>query len=547
MAAPTGVMEFNEDNQPRHGHLTGGVTMDSATEGRTIHGTSPTMELEFSATGELRHAHLERGVEFNSRDEGQALTNGQTIAAETTRTWRSPVADIDFRTVGKGQVEPAALHGAGGVTLTGQTRRGNTPPESTRLTADEVSGQFGPNSTLTSMAGVGHAAIEQTTDTGARQTATGDRLDVRFAPAGQPGNNARTTAQAEEAQIESAVLDGHVTLHQQPAAKAGAQEPVQPLTATAGHAVYESAGEWLHLTVNPRVDDGGMELTANRVDVSQASGDAFAHGDIKATWMGAAPTGQQSVPGSLAGGDTALGGPLGGRGPAHVIATEAQLHQPTGEATFRGRARLWQDANSVAAPMIVIDRQKQTLVARTTSSADPVVAVLVSAGTPGAESRSAPAGDRQTAHSPSVIRVRGGDLWYSGIERKAIMRSTPLRNVMAETGTVQSLSDELDLFLVPAGAATAPAAAAPGQIDRMTAIGNVVLLSQGRRGTGEQLAYSSRTGDYVLTGTPSAPPRMTDPERGAVTGRALIFHTRDDSVSIEGGNQQTMTQTTAPR
>ena len=81
----------------------------------------------------------------------------------------------------------------------------------------------------------------------------------------------------------------------------------------------------------------------------------------------------------------------------------------------------------------------------------------------------------------------------------------------------------------------------------MTAIGNVALLSQGRRGTGEQLAYSSHTGDYVMTGTPSSPPRMTDPERGVVTGQALIFHTRDDSVSIEGGNQQTMTQTTAPR
>jgi hypothetical protein len=40
---------------------------------------------------------------------------------------------------------------------------------------------------------------------------------------------------------------------------------------------------------------------------------------------------------------------------------------------------------------------------------------------------------------------------------------------------------------------------------------------------------------------------MTDPQRGTVTGAALIFHSRDDSVSIEGGAQETETETTAPK
>ncbi len=541
LAAPAAAMEFNEDNQPRRGHMTGGVTMDSVRNGRTVHGTSPEVELEFNARGELRRAHLERGVAFESREQGQATAGGQLIPTEATRTWRSPIADLDFRTVRRGQVEPAALHGAGGVVLTGQSRRGNAPAKSSRLSADEVDGRFGPDSALSSMTGAGHASIEQTTAAGARQTATGDKLEVHFSPANQPGNKANAAAQSEAAQIESAALDGHVTLRQQPAAKAGSQQPQQVLTATAGHAVYESAGEWLHLTVNPRVDDGGMALTADRVDASQASGDAFAHGNVKATWMGAAPAGRQGAAAGISG-DIALGG----QGPAHAIAAEAQLHQPTGEVIFRGHARLWQEANSVAAPVIAIDRQKQTLAARTTTPADPVIAVVLRAGAPGAEPKPAPVGERQPNPSPSVIRARGGDLWYSGVERKAIMRAAPLANVTAVSGDVQSVSDELDLLLAPS-AAPAPAAAGAGQIDRMTAIGNVVVLSEGRRGTGAQLAYSSRTGDYVLTGTPSAPPQMTDPQRGSVTGQALIFHTRDDSVSIEGGNRQTTTQTTAPR
>ncbi len=85
------------------------------------------------------------------------------------------------------------------------------------------------------------------------------------------------------------------------------------------------------------------------------------------------------------------------------------------------------------------------------------------------------------------------------------------------------------------------------QVDRMTATGHVVLTLQGRRGTGEQLVYSSVSGEYVLTGTANAPPKLSDPERGTVTGEALIFHSRDDRVSIEGGGgRETKTETTAP-
>ena len=68
LAAPMGWMEFDEHNQPRHGHMEGGVTMDSVNAVRTVHGTSPTAELEFTAKGQLRHAHLERGVAIESQE-----------------------------------------------------------------------------------------------------------------------------------------------------------------------------------------------------------------------------------------------------------------------------------------------------------------------------------------------------------------------------------------------------------------------------------------------------------------------------------------------
>jgi lipopolysaccharide export system protein LptA len=400
--------------------------------------------------------------------------------------------------------------------------------------ADELTAQL-DNGVLTELVGTGHASIEQTTNTGVRQTTSGDRLEAQFA-APQAGNQRapKTTSGGPVApsQVQSAMLDGHVALVQEPAQKPGGQ-PEAPMHATAGHATYASQGQWLHLTLSPRVEDGGLQLTANRVDVSQESGDAFAHGNVKASWMG-----QQN---GSAGGQHPAGPGFAGQGPAHAVAAEAKLHQSNGEATFTGQARLWQQANSVSAPVIVLDRQRQTLLARTTDPTQPVRAVLLSASGAAVakEANGKPSG-------LSVVRIHGGELRYSDGERKATMWSGVMGTVVAETGMATSVSQEVELILLPPGNHAGKDGGA-AQVDRMIARGSVTITSQGRRGTGEQLEYAGETAEYTLTGTAAAPPKMTDPIRGVVSGDALIFHGRDDSVSIEGGLHRTSTETTAPK
>jgi lipopolysaccharide export system protein LptA len=572
IAAPQGFMEFDGHNQPRHGHLEGGVRMDSTREAqdgaaqRKMRGTSPTADLEFTSEGELRHVHLERGVEMES----EALSEDASGPLRVRRTWKSPLADVDFRDDGHGQVGPAAIHGVQGVVVTGESQHGKSAPEPSRLAADDVTGQFGPDSTLTEMTGAGHASVEETNAAGTRQISTGDRLEAHFAGSGRGGEQEGGKVEAKSSQgpagqIQSAVLDGHVMLTQEPVAKPGAAAPL-PLRAWAGRAVYDGTGDWLHLAASPRVEDGGLQMTADKIDVSHESGDAFAHGNVKATWLETGTTGQ---PGNGANGAARAASParpmqggvaLGGQGPAHVVAAEAQLSHAVGEtgsvATFRGHARLWQQANSVAGPVIVLDRQKQTLVAHSTDPAEPVKAVLLSTGglEPGSPASKGgggsqladDAGKDPRSSAPSVIRVRGGDLKYSDGERKAVMRGGALGKVVAETATATSESSEVELLLLPVGN-HAGKDGGQAQVDRMTARGHVVVTSEGRRGTGEQLVYTGETGEYVLTGTADTPPRMTDLTRGNVTGEALVFHSRDDSVSIDGGGGRTTTETTAPK
>lgn len=540
LTAPSGSLQFNEHNQPLHGEMQGGVKLNSTSAGRQLHGSAPGAELHFSPQGQLRTLQLNHGAEISSESEAPA-TGSHSQMLRVSRTWRSPSAYIDFRSAGKGKVEPAVLHGSGGVVVTSQTRRGHAAPLPMRLTADQVTGKFGPNSELTSIIGVGHAGIQQTTAEGARQDATGDRIVVQFThAAGSAAGHEKTPA----AEIQSAVLDGHVVFIQHPASHAGAQSQA-PIRATAGRAVYQNAGQWLHLTQSPRVQDAGLEISATKIDVSQQSGKAFAHGNVKATWLDAGATNGGKRRSADASAHHGL--VFGGQNLAHVVAADAQFDQSNGQAIFRGHARLWQQANSIAAPVIVLNRDKQTVVARSSNPGEPVRAVLL--GTTAAAAGLAPgkkSGRQPEAQSSaaSVIRVSGGEFTYSEAKHQAVMVGGTFGSVKAETGTATCIAHQVVLLLKPR---TAHATGTSAEVESVTARGDVNVSSQGRSGTGAKLVYSSRTGDYILTGTRSAPPRLTDPARGTVTGAALIFNSRNDSVSIEGRGHETRTNTTAPK
>ena len=524
LAAPNGTLTFDARNQPQKGSLTGGVVLNEAHEGRTVQGGAPAMNIDFSGKGELRHARMTGGVQIVSDE--QSLSASQPV--RTHRTWRSPVVDLDFRDATAGGVELASIHGTGGVTVGGETRRGNEPPQPSRFAADEVTGLFGAQSSLSALVGTGHALMEQTTAAGAMQTTSGDRIEAHLsgAHAAQPKTTGKTkSANSANGQIESASVEGHVVVVQQ----ASAKSPDASLRATADRAAYDAAADRLHLAGSPRVENAGLQLAADSIDVTRSTGDAIAHGNVKATWFGNAGKAQGGAYASF-----------GATGPAHAVANDATLSQSTGEATLRGKARMWQQANSISAPVLVLNRRLQTLDAHATQT-QPVEVVLLSAA-----SASPMKATARKQNQPSVIRVTGGELKYSAAERKAWMQSGITGRVRAEADGAVTSSNATELVLLPSGN-HAGKDGAEAQVDTLTATGNVVVSSGARKGTGEKLVYTGDDGKFVLTGTASVPPRLTDPARGTVTGAALIFNSSDDSVSIEGGGRRTTAETLAPR
>jgi lipopolysaccharide export system protein LptA len=462
----------------------------------------------------------------------------------------------------KGQqprIEPSLLVGHGGVVVTSDSSGPGAASGPEKLAADSVVSTFAPGAQLSALDGTGHASFEQRTAEGAHQSSTSDALSVKFRSqtGSQNGKPGSATAGSE---IASVVQLGNVILAQdpEPGAKTASGSIPQSIKAWANRLDYDGASELMHLTgipgTLPRVRNSSLEMTATRIDFSRATSDAFGHGDVKASWTGSTANlgNAQPLPGS-----TLLGSSSAANdGPVHAIAAEAELHQKSGEIVFRAApgaaARLWREGNSVTAPLIVLNRLRQTLTAQSQAASNPVRTVLV--GNPpkpdasAAESKLEPAKSRSSA--PNVIRVKSGDLHYSDGERLAIFTAAGLGPVTVESSQNGSLatvtSDRAEVTLFPAGV-HGPAGTAASGVDRMVSLGAVNVNWPGRKGIGEKLVYTSDDANYTLTGTSAAPPKITDQARGTVTGSALIFHSRDDSVTVEGDGGKTVTETRSPK
>jgi lipopolysaccharide export system protein LptA len=569
ITAPRGHLEFDPHNHPIRGHMDDGVTLDSKESrtdangklNRTMHGTAPSAQLAFTALGDLHTAHLERGVDFNTlEDRNQSIQQNHTL-----RHWNSPIADLEFQKNAKGGVTLKSIHGIGGTTIKGESQRtlitgslnhvGPTLPS--RLASDDLVGIFNAQGALDSLTGTGHSIIEETTETGAHQLATGDKLDAHFIDETHTQSSkahTSTTPATGLSNLDHATLVGHVVLVQTPPASTANKSANSttasnnaPIRATSGRADYEGAGEWLHLTLSPRVENGGVEMTAERIDVSRASGDAFAHTNVKASWISEKSPSEKS-PNAKSSSDKSATAGLGGQGPTHVVSTEAELRQSTNEAIFSNQARLWQGSNSVAAPIITLNREHQTLFAEGAptkskpTAEPPVYAVFLSAA--------APKSTNSASHSntPQLMRFHGAHLKYSAAERKAWLTTSSIDTnsaVTADTGSGRVQSDSMELTLLPVGVTNSgpTSEGSTSQVDHLTAHGHVQLNSSGRHGTGEQLLYSGETGEYTLTGTAANPPKLNDPTRGTVTGETLIFQSRNDSVKVVGPGTSTETTT----
>jgi lipopolysaccharide export system protein LptA len=574
LTAENSQTQLDEKSQPMQTDAGGGVTFVANGDNDSMHGTAVSCTLTFGANSTLKHGQCRDAVSFVE----QIFTLANDPKGTASRQMQASKLDVDFvlGPDGKQSVAQKAL-ATGNAQVNLHTIPSKGGQELTNISGDQLLATLDPSGTaIKQLDGSGSTKIVDLAQDGSTNTSTGDRLHMTFtqqpkpvketvansagaravavnaeaarpdkaahAPAGKADKPGRKAAGSddESSQIETAIQDGHVVMTQTPVKKPDAKSDPATLTAWASHAEYHASDQVLHLTGSPRLKDGeALQMAAQLIDYHRDSGDATAQGTVKATYR------QQASAGTAQPASSAPAAPdLGGSGPVYITADRGELHHVTNVSFFYGSvtvpARMWQSDHSIAAPVLEITQNPQTLKAY---GPEGNTAAVVSANL---------TSNLGAKHQQSVVRIHSRTLDYSDAERRGDFRGS----VVAEDPDGVIHSDQAQVFLTPKTTSSQSAGKQPpekpgeqdrSQIDHIVAIGNVVMTQPGRKATGEKLVCTADDGKYVLTGAPGNLPHVYDQVKGTTTGARLIFNSQDDSVVVSGGQSSAVTETRTPK
>jgi lipopolysaccharide export system protein LptA len=555
-------VDLDAKSEPQQAKLDGGLLYVANNEARLLHGSAASGTMLFGPQSTIRHAQLHTAVSVVDEEKLPQLDSAkakQNAPQSITRQVQASQVDIDFAQGPDRRPEAQHILAAGGGRVNVHNIYAKTPPEDMTVQGDQLFATLVDGEVLSSLRGTGHTSLVTVSPAGVTQSSKGDNLLLTFAAPRSPERTPVKAAKGKKAnpprpadQLQSAVQLGNVTLVQQGAATAGGQIPAAT-TATAQRAAYDAATEIVQLTGSPRLQEESGELSATLLEMERKTGNAIATGEVKATYREA--KGQQGK------GQQNIG--FAGTGPVHVVADHARLDHATDVTTFYGKAgeqaRLWQGNDSVSAPVLELSRAHGTLSAHGQGSAPAVNAVFTSSQTnrqTNPQANSKPNAKTQAVPTPSVVRLQSRTLFYAENDHKAVFSG----GVVAQTSSGILHSSFMDIYFSQGpsaakapdqGSQKSPGVPSPGapseSVSKIVARGAVQLEQPGRKGTGEELTYTAGDGKFVLTGTSAVPPRLSDQARGVVTGNALIFNDRDDSVVVSGGASNAVTQTRVAR
>jgi lipopolysaccharide export system protein LptA len=450
LTASEGKLLLVGNNQPQSATISGNVNFarrgDSPANGR-----AENIALQFGAKGQIRHAQASGQVDLTQGIPGKS------------QELRSAAVDLSVRN-GRQLQKAVTSQGPAEMILTRQSAT-NT------ITAGGFEADFSPDNRLRSLVGTPDARIVSETPGQPKRTASARQLTAAFRPDGQ---------------IATADLAGN--FHYQEGQR----------TATADQAHYIVATETYSLQGSPRVQESGVSLSADTLELNRKTGSAVGKGHVKTTYNDLKPQ-----PG---------GGMLASSAPIHVTGTSVTASQATASAKYTA-ARLWQGPNIVEAPSLTFNKTDRSLRAEG-NQAGRVSTVFLQ-------------GESNGKTTP--VTVAADRLTYVDSERRATFSGKV--EVHAEDAVMNA--NTAQVLLRPGG--TQPGSAS-GQLDRIVAEGDIRIQERDRRGQGSRLVYVAQEQKFVLTGSEGHLPSIFDAEHGQISGNSLTFFTQGDRVLVGSGD-----------
>jgi lipopolysaccharide export system protein LptA len=497
---------MDERGNTQRAMLDGGLLF-SANEGpHSIHGDANSGSLLLGPDGELRRVEMRNAVTIVDQETGRPGDPHGSI----TREVRGSSVIIDFAEKG-GHAEAQELVASGGAALSEHTLYSDSAAQTTLMKGETIQATLREGRALHTLHAVGDTYLNNTNPSGVSQTSTGDTLDINFAQ--QPDHpQKRTRDQIPPSLVEKAVQRGHVDIEQVKPANSRQNKPWHS-HATADMATLDGPREILHLEGTPHLSDDEAEMTSQSIDFYRLSGAVTADHDVKVT----------------------LHQGVSAQAPVHAVAEKVFFDHDRDEAILYGaaqKARLWQAANAIAAPMIVLDRHDQTLLAKGGENGGRMEGVFADPGS-------------KATGSAAVVRAEANTFLYSALQHKGTFQG----DVIAHQASGMLRADRAEVLMTSAGQESG-ATRVPnprGSLESLTAQGNVQVDQDLRKGGGDRLVYTASDGKFTLYGRNGKPARLSDPQHGTVSGAALIFTNRGDSVEVDGGTARAVTETQVPK
>jgi lipopolysaccharide export system protein LptA len=283
-----------------------------------------------------------------------------------------------------------------------------------------------------------------------------------------------------------------------------------PRRAFAKRALFDQTANRMTLIENARVQDDTGSATADKIVMSQSTGDMDASGHVFSTHE----PDKNEKPGT-----SMLDKTKSMQAKAETMTTRednALIH-------YQGHAVIWQGANKTTGDSIDIDRNESTLHAKGN-----VVSELLD--------KDADTKSGETAEAPQFTTVFAPEMLYRDDKRIADYTGgvKMIRNKAKTKMTITS--KELLAFLTPKTEGSED----DSSLDHAVATGDVTIYSQlpanrTRTSTAEHCEYWAKEGKVVLNG---GSPQMVDSFKGVTRGEQLTYFNDDDRLMVDGKDKR---------
>ena len=304
-----------------------------------------------------------------------------------------------------------------------------------------------------------------------------------------------------------------------PDAKQGtAGTEARPVTAEAPRAIYHLNKDLIELSPEggdpgptPFVNDGRMRVSARNIRISPSTQKLSADTNVQSTMQPQKRTETTSGGRGKDAGQGHLPAMLKQDKPVTVVANRLE-YDGKSEATYTGKARLWQEQSKIDAETIILNDTTGNLTARTN-----VRSTMPLEDT-----------DPKTKQKTIVESVAESDtLVYDDNKRVAVYTGTAEKQAHVKGAYGDVTANRIDVFLSQDG----------GRLEKAIAVEKVVVVDGARRAFGERLVYTASDETYEMTGSPVEAFEQETPNSCKVTqGQTLTFKRAVGSIQAKTGD-----------